>query len=84
MICSSLNRFRFILAPCGSRHFIGQDSLWKLSSFRGSGQLIVEQKVREVLEVCHSVCCLKLGKVTYSGPPQELKSNPDKLRQVFL
>jgi hypothetical protein len=38
MICSSLNRFRFILAPCGSRHFIGQDSLWKLSSFRGSGQ----------------------------------------------
>jgi hypothetical protein len=39
MICSSLNRFRFILAPCGSRHFIGQDSLWKLSSFRGSGQL---------------------------------------------
>jgi hypothetical protein len=38
IICSSLNRFRFILAPCGSRHFIGQDSLCKLSSFRGQGQ----------------------------------------------
>ncbi len=26
------------MAPCGSRHFIGQDSLCKLSSFREAGQ----------------------------------------------
>jgi hypothetical protein len=51
MICSSLNRFRFILAPCGSRHFIGQDSLWKLSSFRGSGHLhVTNVKVGKMLQ----------------------------------
>jgi branched-chain amino acid transport system ATP-binding protein len=60
------------------------DRIRQLNRDQGISMLIVEQKVREVLEVCHSVCCLKLGKVTYSGPPQELKSNPDKLRQVFL
>jgi len=46
--------------------------------------LIVEQKVREVLNICQRVCCLKLGKVTYDGSPEPLKSDPDKLRQVFL
>ena len=45
---------------------------------------IVEPKVREVLEICHRVYCLKLGKVTYAGPPQELQQDPAKLRQVFL
>jgi len=29
--------------------------------------LIIEQKVREVLAICHRVCCLRLGKVTYFG-----------------
>lgn len=46
--------------------------------------LIVEQKVREVLAICHRVCCLKLGQVTHDGPPQELRDNPARLRQVFL
>jgi ABC-type branched-subunit amino acid transport system ATPase component len=45
---------------------------------------IVEPKVREVLEICHRVYCLKFGKVTYAGPPQELQQDPAKLRQVFL
>src|ERR1022692_3101547 len=55
IICSSLNRLRFILAPCGSRHCIGPDSLLKLSSPMGSRQedalvRIVVQKLQGILE----------------------------------
>jgi ABC-type branched-subunit amino acid transport system ATPase component len=46
--------------------------------------LIGEQKAHEVLGIFHRVYCPKLGKVTFSGPPQDLKDHPDKLRQVFL
>ena len=46
--------------------------------------LIVEQKVREVLEICHHVYSLKLGKVVFSGSPNELADDRVKLRQVFL
>jgi branched-chain amino acid transport system ATP-binding protein len=56
----------------------------RLNRDNGVTFLVVEQKVREVLEICHRVYCLKLGQVVYEGAPQELKENPDKLRQVFL
>ena len=46
--------------------------------------LIVEQKLREVLNICHRVYSIKLGKVAFSGPPEELKGNKDKLKQLFL
>jgi branched-chain amino acid transport system ATP-binding protein len=46
--------------------------------------LIVEQKVRDVLEICHKVYSIKLGKVAFSGPPEELKGNKEKLKQLFL
>lgn len=46
--------------------------------------LIVEQKVREVLGICQRVYCLKLGKVTFAGSPQDLLEHPDKLRRAFL
>ncbi len=46
--------------------------------------LIVEQKVREVLSICHRVYALKVGKVTYAGDPKVLQDDQDKLRQVFL
>lgn len=58
--------------------------LQQINRDNGVTILIVEQKVREVLEICHRVYCLKLGKVTYAGPPEELKQDPNKLRQVFL
>ena len=45
--------------------------------------LIVEQKVREVLEICHRVYTLKLGKVSFQGPPEELKDN-GKMKDLFL
>jgi len=46
--------------------------------------LIVEQKVREVLNICHRVYSIKLGKVAFSGPPEELRGNKEKLKQLFL
>lgn len=56
----------------------------QLNRENGVSILIVEQKVREVLAICHRVCVLKVGKVTYDGPPDELRTNRDRLREVFL
>jgi branched-chain amino acid transport system ATP-binding protein len=56
----------------------------QLNRDRGITVLIVEQKVREVLNLCHRVYCLKLGKVAYDGSPELLKSDPEMLRQIFL
>jgi ABC-type branched-subunit amino acid transport system ATPase component len=46
--------------------------------------LIVEQKVREVLDVCKRVYSIKLGKVAFEGSPEELKGDKAKLKQLFL
>ncbi len=46
--------------------------------------LIVEQKVREVLEVCHYVYSMKPGKIAYSGKPEIIKNDKDRLRDLFL
>ena len=46
--------------------------------------LIVEQKVREVLEVCDHIYSIKLGKIAYSGTPQLLKTDKQKLKELFL
>jgi ABC-type branched-subunit amino acid transport system ATPase component len=50
----------------------------------GVAILIVEQKVREVLEICNRVYSLKLGKVVFDGHPDELKNDKAKLKQLFL
>jgi branched-chain amino acid transport system ATP-binding protein len=46
--------------------------------------LIVEQKVREVLEVCHHLYSIKLGKIAYSGKPEIIKNDKNRLRDLFL
>jgi len=46
--------------------------------------LIVEQKVREVLEICNRVYSLKLGKVAFDGHSKELQLNKDRLKGLFL
>jgi branched-chain amino acid transport system ATP-binding protein len=46
--------------------------------------LIVEQKVRKVLAIADHVYSLKLGRVAFSGPPDDLTTNPDVLRKLFL
>lgn len=51
----------------------------------GISILIVEQKVREVLDICNRVYSMKLGKVTYEGTtPEDLKHDKAKLKQLFL
>ena len=50
----------------------------------GVSVLIVEQKVREVLEICHRVYSVKLGRITFEGLPKELKEDKAKLRDLFL
>lgn len=56
----------------------------RINSETGIGILIVEQKVRDVLMLCHSVYGIKLGKVVFAGTPQELKEDKSKLKQLFL
>jgi ABC-type branched-subunit amino acid transport system ATPase component len=46
--------------------------------------LIVEQKVREVLEICQYIYSIKLGKIAYSGTPEILKTDKQKLKELFL
>jgi len=46
--------------------------------------LIVEQKVRDVLEICNRVYGLKLGKVVFEGLPNELREDKVKIKQLFL
>lgn len=56
----------------------------RLSRESGISILIVEQKVRQVLKICDRVYCLKLGRVTYEGPPDALRDDPDRLKKAFL
>lgn len=46
--------------------------------------LIVEQKVRDVLQICNRVYSLKLGKVAFEGIPKELEEDNEKLKQLFI
>ena len=56
----------------------------QLNRDNGVTILIVEQKVREVLNICHRVCCLKLGTVSYEGSPNDLLRDPELLKLAFL
>jgi len=56
----------------------------KINNELGVTVLIVEQKVREVLEVCHHVYSIKLGEIAYSGKPEIIKNDKEKLRELFL
>lgn len=46
--------------------------------------LVVEQKVRQILEICDRVYSIKLGKIAYSGAPGILKADKQKLKELFL
>ena len=56
----------------------------KINHEFGVTVLIVEQKVHEVLEICHHIYSIKLGKIAYSGTPELLKSDRQKLKELFL
>jgi len=50
---------------------------------KGTTILIVEQKVRQVLKICHRVYGVKLGNVVFDGKSEELMERKE-LRRVFL
>ncbi len=54
-----------------------------LSRERGVSILIVEQKVRKVLEIADRVYVLRNGKVSYTGTAESLHDEA-KLREVYL
>jgi branched-chain amino acid transport system ATP-binding protein len=49
----------------------------------GTTILIVEQKVREILQITHRIYALRMGEVVFEGSPAELKQG-DKLKNIFL
>ena len=60
------------------------DKIIEINKNGGITILIVEQKVREVLEICESVYSIKLGKNAFVGKPEELKKDKGKLKELFL
>lgn len=56
----------------------------KINSEFGVTVLIVEQKVREILQICHHVYSIKLGKIAFSGKPETLRMDKIKLKELFL
>lgn len=46
--------------------------------------MTIEQKVREVLEICNYIYSIKLGKIAYSGTPELLKTDKQALKELFL
>ncbi|UCH92273.1 MAG: hypothetical protein JSV88_18520 [Candidatus Aminicenantes bacterium] len=58
--------------------------LVEINSEFGLAMLIVEQKVMEVLEICHRLYSIKLGRVAFEGKPEELKGNKQKIKELFL
>ncbi|MDL1977911.1 MAG: hypothetical protein LWX52_07425 [Deltaproteobacteria bacterium] len=58
--------------------------LQKINREFGKTILIVEQKVRDALEICDHVYSIKLGRIAYSGPPEPLKSDTRKMKELFL
>ena len=59
------------------------EKLLEINKNTGVAMLIVEQKVREVLKICHKVHGIKLGKVVFEGKPEHLAEH-NELRKVFL
>jgi len=70
------------LSPKLVKYMMGH--IRKINREFGVTVLIVEQKVREVLEVCHHIYSIKLGKIAYSGKPDMLKTDKQKLKELFL
>lgn len=60
------------------------DKIIQLKKDLGVTILVVEQKVREVLNICDRVYSIKLGKVAFEGIPADLKENKAKLKELFL
>ncbi len=60
------------------------EKITQISHIMGMTVVIVEQKVRQVLDICNRVYSLKLGRIAFEGNPNELRENKGKLKQLFL
>lgn len=60
------------------------EKIVEVNRVQGVTILIVEQKVRKVLAIADHVYSLKLGKVSFSGPPADLVGNHERLKGLFL
>jgi branched-chain amino acid transport system ATP-binding protein len=58
-------------------------SIRRINRDFGTTIVIVEQKVRELLQISHRVYALRMGEIVFEGPPDDLESG-DKLRRIFL
>jgi branched-chain amino acid transport system ATP-binding protein len=56
----------------------------KINHEFGVTVLIVEQKVKEVLEISDCVYSMKLGKIAFKGISKKLYKNKAKLKELFL
>lgn len=70
------------LAPQNLRELF--ENLKRINQKLSITLLIVEQKVRQILEVADRAYVLKLGKVSFQGSAQELRDNTELLKQTFL
>lgn len=60
------------------------ENLTKINSEFGISILIVEQKVTEVLSISNRTYGLKLGRIAYEGPSNQLLNDKEKLKKLFL
>lgn len=60
------------------------EKIVEINQKTGVSVLIVEQKVKEALGICHKVYSMKLGKVAFEGTADDLKHDKAKLKQLFL
>ena len=51
---------------------------------RGAAVLLVEQSVNVALSVSNHAYVMEKGRIGYSGPAEQLRSNPDLLRAAYL
>ncbi|MBN1568510.1 MAG: ABC transporter ATP-binding protein [Acidobacteria bacterium] len=60
------------------------EKITEVNQTTGTSILIVEQKVRQVLQIVDRVYSLKLGRVFYEGKPVDLAENKDLMKRLFL
>lgn len=60
------------------------DRIAEIARATGLCILVVEQKVREILDVCTRVYSLKLGRLSFEGTPDILEEDKEKLKKLFL
>ena len=59
-------------------------TIFRVAEEQGISVLIVEQKVRKVLDLSSRVYAMRLGRVAFAGDSDGLKEDTAKLKDIFL